>query len=343
MFWYVLCGKSPGEIEQMKNIIKTALACLMVIGVIHSASAEDKIVIRWSEVLSPPNPQAVMMEKVAEIVAEQSKGRIEIQVYPGGQLGSSRDTVESISLGMHEMATEGVSHLESWYPAVNAIQTMPYIYKDPAHVQRVLESSIGQEILDTIREKSGIRVLGAAYYGKRNVTTTSKEITSVDDMKGFKLRVPESAVYIAFAKAWGAKPTPISFGELYLALKQSVVDGQENPLPTIWAAKFYEVQKYLVMTGHILDWRAVLINEDFFQTLSPEDQTLLTDAVKEGIAWCNETILQQEAELVEKLQAEGMTVIEPDVDGFRNAVLEQVPAEFKDKWGDLIEKIVAID
>ncbi|PID57180.1 TRAP transporter substrate-binding protein DctP [candidate division KSB3 bacterium] len=327
----------------MKNILLSILGCLMIIGSSGWAAAEEQIVIRWSDVLSPPNPHPLMMEKVAEIVAEKSNGRIEIQVYPGGQLGSSRDTIESLSLGMHEMATEGVSHLESWYPAVNAIQTMPYIYKDPAHVQRVLESPIGREILETIREKSGIRVLGAAYYGKRNVTTSSKEINAVDDMAGFKLRVPESAVYIAFAKAWGAKPTPISFGELYLALKQSVVDGQENPLPTIWSAKFYEVQKYLVLTGHILDWRAVLINEEFFQSLSPEDQTLLADAVKEGIAWCNETILQQEAELVEKLQAEGMTVIEPDVDSFRSAVLEKVPAEFKDKWGDLIEKIVAID
>lgn len=327
----------------MKKTLLIVMGCLLILGIVHAASAEEKIIIRWSEVLSPPNPQAVMMEKVAEIVAEKSNGRIEVQVYPGGQLGSSRDTIEAISLGMHEMATEGVSHLESWYPAVNAIQTMPYIYKDPAHVQRVLESPVGQEILETIREKSGLRVLGAAYYGKRNVTTTSKEIKSVDDMKGFKLRVPESAVYIAFAEAWGAKPTPITFGELYLALKQSVVDGQENPLPTIWSAKFYEVQKYLVLTGHILDWRAVMINDAFFQKLSPEDQTILTDAVKEGIEWCNETILQQEAELVEKLQAEGMTVIEPDVEGFRKAVLEQVPAQFKDKWGDLIEKIVAID
>ena len=110
-----------------------------------------------------------------------------------------------------------------------------------------------------------MRILGTTYYGTRHVTTTAKAVKSPADMVGFKLRVPENDVFKAMAEAWGAKPTPMNFGELYLALKQNVVDGQENPLPTIKSGKFDEVQKYLVLTGHIITPRLVVVNEAFWQ------------------------------------------------------------------------------
>ena len=115
-----------------------------------------------------------------------------------------------------------------------------------------------------------MRILGTTYYGTRHITTTSKEVKSPADMVGFKLRVPENDVFKAMAEAWGAKPTPMNFGELYLALKQNVVDGQENPLPTIKSGKFDEVQKYLVLSAHIITPRLVVVNEAFWQGLTPE-------------------------------------------------------------------------
>jgi TRAP-type C4-dicarboxylate transport system substrate-binding protein len=135
------------------------------------------------------------------------------------------------------------------------------------------------------------------------------------------------------AEAWGAKPTPMSFNELYLALQQSVVDAQENPLPTIDSGKFQEIQKYLILTSHVITPRLVVVNEGVFQKLSSEDQKILTEAVQAGIAWQNAELRKQELALIDTFKAAGVTVIEPDVAEFRKAVLDVVPKMFESKWG----------
>ena len=153
------------------------------------------------------------------------------------------------------------------------------------YLRTVMAGPVGQDLTRQLVEKRGLRFLGTTYYGVRHVTTSRKAVRTVADMKEFKLRVPENDVFLAMARAWGAKPTPMAFGELYLALRQNVVDGQENPLPTIDSGKFHEVQKYLVLTGHILTPRMVIIHEPTWKGLSPAEQTALRDAVAEGIAW----------------------------------------------------------
>jgi TRAP-type C4-dicarboxylate transport system substrate-binding protein len=152
-------------------------------------------------------------------------------------------------------------------------------------------------------------------------------------MAGLKLRVPENEVFKAMAEAWGARPTPMNFNELYLALQQGVVDGQENPLPTIQSGKFPEVQKYLVLTGHIITPRLVVINEAVFQRLRAEDRAALEAAVADGIAWQDAQIQEAEARLARTFEAAGMTVIAPDVESFRKPVLATVPQRFEARWG----------
>jgi TRAP-type C4-dicarboxylate transport system substrate-binding protein len=175
-----------------------------------------------------------------------------------------------------------------------------------------------------------MRVIGATYYGKRHLTTGSKVVRTADDMKGFKLRIPEVDTFRAMAEAWGARPTPLNFGELYLALSQGAVDGQENPLPTIQSGKFFEVQKYLVLTGHIITPRLIVINEAAWQSLTPaQRQSLKTAIDTHGVAQDSE-ILAQESKLVETFKAGGMTVIQPDIESFRKPVLTAVPAKFEE-------------
>ena len=161
-------------------------------------------------------------------------------------------------------------------------------------------------------------------------------------MKGFKLRIPEVDTFRAMAEAWGARPTPLNFGELYLALSQGVVDGEENPLPTIQSAKFFEVQKYLVLTGHIITPRLIAINETAWAALDAKQRQVLRSALDtHGLAQDNE-ILAQEAKLVDTFKAGGMTVIQPDVESFRKPVLASLPAKFEVKWGKgLWERIAA--
>ncbi len=309
------------------------LLVVFVFGLLSvSAFSADKIVIKWGDVLGPNHPSVQMIDIIAKEVKEKTNGRIEIQSYPGGQLGGSRDMIEAVANGMQEMVTEGAANFGQWVPAISIVEA-PYIWRGVDHLMKVMNGPIGQDFNKQLIEKRGMRILGTTYYGIRQLTTTDKEVRSVADMKGFKLRVPENEVFMAMAKSWGAKPTPMNFNELYLALKQHVVDGQENPLPTIDAAKFYEVQKYLVLTGHIITPRLVVINERFWEKLSPKDQKILEAAVQNGIKWNNEQILSKEKALLEKFKEKGMIIIKPNVEEFRAAVLKVVPKMFEKKWG----------
>jgi len=217
------------------------------------------------------------------------------------------------------------------------------VWRDMDHLVKAMNGPIGEEFNKQLIEKRGMRILGTTYYGTRQLTTSTKKVEKLADMVNFKIRVPENDVFRAMAESWGAKPTPMNFNELYLALQQNVVDGQENPLPTIQSGKFFEVQKYLVLTGHIITPRLVVTNETTWKKLSSGDQKILQDAIAAGIAWQNAEIKKAENELADKFKAAGMTVIQPNVDEFRKAVLDVVPKKFESKWGaGMWDKIQAV-
>ena len=322
--------------------MRTWLQLIIVAGLIGVlvTGVEAATIIRWGDVLSADHPSVQMIQRVANRVKDATQGRIEIQAYPASQLGSSKDQIEAVVLGTQQMVTEGAANFGQWVPSISIIEA-PYVWRDAAHLTKVMAGPVGQDLNRQLVEKRGMRILGTTYYGVRQLTTTNKAVRTAADMKEFKLRVPENEVFLAMARAWGAKPTPMTFSELYLALRQNVVDGQENPLPTIDSGKFFEVQKYLVLTGHILTPRLVVINDKFWQGLPAADQKVISDAVAEGIAWNNQEILGREQTLVDKFKKAGMEVIQPDVESFRKPVLETLPKMFEAKWGKgLFEKIV---
>ena len=289
-------------------------------------------ILRWATVLPANHPQVAMMERVAKQVKDDTGGTLEIQIFPAGQLGSSRDLIEAASSGAVQVVDEGAAQFGQFVPQFSILEA-PYIWRDEKHMRRVLNSPIMDEMNAQLVAKRQMRVIGATYYGKRHVTSGSKAINSVDDMKGFKLRIPEVDTFRAMAEAWGAKPTPLNFNELYLALSQGAVDGQENPLPTIQSAKFNEVQKYLVLTGHILTPRLIVINEGTWQAMSAKEKQSLKSAIDTFSQVQDNEILSQEAKLVDTFKAAGMTVIQPDIESFRKPVLASVPAKFEAKWG----------
>jgi tripartite ATP-independent transporter DctP family solute receptor len=297
--------------------------------------------LRWSSVLPTSHPGVAMMEAVAKQMKAETNGAVDIQTFAAGQLGSSRDTIESVSSGAIQLVDEGAAQFGQFVPQFSILEA-PYLWRDAAHVRRVLSSPIVDDMNAQLVAKRQMRIIGATYYGKRHVTSGTKAVNTVDDMKGLKLRIPEVDTFRAMAEAWGARPTPLNFNELYLALSQGAVDGQENPLPTIQSGKLYEVQKYLVLTAHIITPRLIAINEGAWQTLSPKERDLLKASLaKHGEAQDNE-ILSQEAKLVDTFKSGGMTVIQPDVESFRKPVVSSVPAKFESKWGKgLWEKIAA--
>ena len=297
-----------------------------------SASSMAQTTVRWGESLAANHPQVIMAERVAKEVKEKTNGRIDIQVFPNSQLGSGKEMVEMVSSGALQMVTEGAGAVAAFLPPLSVIEA-PYLWRDPAHMSKLAGTPFFAKLNEDLVAKRGMRMLNVTYYGKRHLTTGSKPVKTPADMAGFKVRVPPVDVFRSMAEAWGARATPIAFGELYLALSQGVVDGQENPLPTIQSAKLYEVQKFLVLTGHILTPRLVVANEAFLKALTPADRAILHAALANGEAWQNKELLSQEASLVATLKSQGMTVIEPDVALWRKPVLDTVPKKFEDKWG----------
>lgn len=289
-------------------------------------------VIRWGEMLPATHPQALMIDRIAASVAAQSDGRIEIQSFPNGQLGSGKDMMDSVVSGALAMTTDGAAALGALLPQLSVIEA-PYLWRDAAQMSKVAKAPIFAKMNDDLVAQRGLRMLAVTYYGKRHLTTGSREVHTVADMEGFKLRVPPVDTFRAMAEAWGAQATPINFNELYLALSQGAVDGQENPLPTIASAKLPEVQKYLVLTGHIITPRLVIVNDAWLNGLDDADRENLEGAIAEAVVWQDAELASQEASLLGTFEEQGMIVIEPDVESFKKPVLEQLPPKFEDKWG----------
>jgi len=297
--------------------------------------------LRWATVLPANHPSVAMMERVAKQVREQTGGAVDIQTFPAGQLGSSRDLIEAASSGAVQIVDEGAAQFGQFVPQFSILEA-PYLWRDAAHVRRALGSPLVDDMYAQLVAKRSMRVVGSTYYGKRHVTTGNKAVNTVDDMKGLKLRIPEVDTFRAMAEAWGARPTPMNFSELYLALSQGAVDGQENPLPTIQSAKFNEVQKYLILTGHVITPRLIVINESAWQALDAKQRQVLKASLEANGQIQDADILAQEGKLADTFKAGGMTVIQPDVDSFRKPVLATLPAKFEGKWGKgLWEKLAA--
>ena len=290
------------------------------------------ITVRWGDALANTHPQVQMAERIAKEVKEKSGGRIDIQTFPNSQLGSGKDMIEAVASGALQLTTDGAGQLGAFLPQISLIEA-PYLWRNAAHLAKAAGTALYAKMNEELVAKRGMRMLNITYYGKRHLTTGSKAVRTPADMVGFKLRVPPVDTFRAMAEAWGARATPIAFGELYLALSQGAVDGQENPLPTIQSGKFAEVQKFLVLTEHIITPRMIIVNEAFWKGLRPADRDALQAAFITGAAWQDAELLRQEATLVGTFKAAGMTVIEPDLALWRKPVLDKVPAMFADKWG----------
>jgi TRAP-type transport system periplasmic protein len=316
-------------LTKREMLIGSAAAALCMPAI---ARAQGATVLRWGEMLPTTHPQVQMVERIAKDIKDKTGGKVEIQAFPNGQLGSGKDMMEAVSSGALTMTTDGAAALGAFLPQLSVIEA-PYLWRDAAHMAKVAKAPLFAQMNDDLVKKRGIRMVAVTYYGKRHLTTGAKEVKTVADMAGFKLRVPPVDTFRAMAEAWGAKATPVNFNELYLALSQGAVDGQENPLPTIQSAKLNEVQKFLVLTGHIITPRLVIVNEEFWKGLSAADRATLETSIAAGVAWQDAELSRQEGTLVATLKGAGMTVIEPDLESFRKPVLAKLPAQFEPKWG----------
>lgn len=274
----------------------------------------------------------------SEAVEKNSNGSLKIEIFPLGQLGTGASLSQNIMLGTVDMGTAGPGLLSGIEPAFG-IWSAEYLFKDADSLFRVVNSPVGKEIFDRL-EKKGIKTLGVGYLGQRHLTTNNKPVYKASDLRGLKIRIPEIAYRRAAFTALGASPTPMAMSEMYLALQQGVVDGQENPLPQIFSAKLYEVQKYLMLTGHAQNPEMLIINRRKFEGLGKAQQDALVKSAPAFAKTSRELVEAEEADLLNKLKTAGMIVIEPDTDSFREAT-KDVPARFTKTWGEgLYEKVL---
>jgi len=296
--------------------------------------AAQEYTLRWAHVYQPEHPFHVAAEMVAQDVAEKTDGKVKINVYPAGQLGSEKDIVEGLAMGTLDMVIAGPGELGKWHKPILVMEAA-YLFRDVDHMYKVVRGEIGQELWDGLLKETGMRVLDTWYYGTRHVTS-NKPVYTPEDMKGMKLRAPDMPMSIANTKAMGASPT---LSEGYLALQQGAVDGQENPIATIAANRFYEVQSYLNMTGHVVQATPVAINDMVFQSLPKEYQDVVVASIAEHTDVVRGMIADYEEEWLAKFQEFGVKVIEPDIDAFM-AACKVIPQEFGSQWGEgLYERI----
>ncbi len=247
--------------------------------------------------------------------------------------------------GDADMTLTSASWLTTGSPWISMF-TAGYVFKNYDHMTKVLNGDIGKDVFERVSKEQGLLPLAAFYLGSRQISLSQdKAIKTPEDLKGINLRMPNTDAWLFLGKALGANPTPISFSELYLALQTGVVDGQDNPLPTVESAKFYEVQKSITLTNHLVDSVWPAINTAKWNSLTPAQQDIIRQAVEAARAFCDETNNQREADLVAFFKEKGLSIYEADVDAFSKHVTDYYLADdLSQTWDkDLLSEIQSMD
>lgn len=303
----------------IKDITLAALASTMLTATSAPAFAAPTT-LKWAHVYEVSEPYHTCAVAASDLLSKATDGRYDIEVFPASSLGKEVDINEGLGLGTVDIIYTGQLFAGRSYGPI-AIGGAPFMFRDFDHWDKYRNSDLFADMSKGYEEASGNHITSMTYYGQRHVTS-NVEIKTPADMDGLKIRVPNAPLYMMFPLAVGANPTPIAFAEVYLALQQGTVDAQENPLPTIQAKKFYEVQKYITLTGHISDALMTIVGGPAWGAMSPEDQTAL-DGVLDATAVCaSDQIIQKEKDLVQWFKDNGVSVNEVDRTPFREATMK---------------------
>ncbi|MGF9713629.1 TRAP transporter substrate-binding protein [Paenibacillus naphthalenovorans] len=276
--------------------------------------------------------------KFKELVEAKTNGQIKVDIYTDGTIGQDNDLINFMKTGNVQMGMIGVEPVAVIAPKLKVIG-LPYIFPNRESAYKVLDGPLGAEMVSELPQQQHLRVLGYFENGFRNVSNSKREVLTPADLQGLKLRTPQSPVSISIFKALGANPTPMSFGELYTALEQKTVDGQENPLSLIYTNNFHEVQKYISITNHMYSPMLLMISEKTWSELSPELQKAVQEAANEARDYERKVSAEQEADLMKKLEEAGVKLSKPDLAPFVEAT-KDVHNEFDAEYGaDLYKKI----
>src|SRR5436190_5421727 len=298
--------------------LRVLLAALAILAASPSAgSAQTKL--KWAHVYEVAEPYHTQAVWAADEIKKRSNGKYQIDVFPASQLGNENQINEALGLGTVDMIYTGVAFAGSIHKPI-AITNAPFVLRDFEHWKLYRDSQLFRDIAKGYEDKTKHKVITLTYYGQRMVTA-NKEIKKPEDMKGMKLRVPPAPLFLMFTKSVGANATPIAFAEVYLALQQGTVDGQENPLPTIMAKKFYEVQSHIMLTGHITESLLTILGSHVWAKLNDDEKKIFNELLIQAAANATDQIRASEQKLADEFRKLGKNVVEVDRAAFRAAAL----------------------
>ena len=322
----------------MKFKLLATAAAASLVALSSSAFAQQSMKISIS--IAQNSHQGIAIDTFAKEVEKRTNGRIKIQPFYSGSLGGERESIEAVQLGTQELTFTSTGPVPNFVPETRILD-IPFLFRDKAHAHAVLDGPIGQELLSKFDAK-GMKALAWGENGVRHMTNNKRAVNAPEDLKGLKMRTMENPVHIAAYKGFGIITTPMAFPEVFTALQQGTVDGQENPLSVIMAAKFDQVQKYLALTGHVYSPAVLLMNKAAFEKLSAADKQVFMEAAKEAVKLNRARVAEDDAKGVAELRSKGMQVVEVDKSKFV-AALTPVNADFEKQFGKAnIDKIRAV-
>ncbi|MFM8864554.1 MAG: TRAP transporter substrate-binding protein [Limnohabitans sp.] len=289
------------------KLSKLMLAIGLSAGLMTAAMAQQ-ITMRNSISVGQNSHQGEAIDTLAREVERRTNGRIKIQNFYSGSLGGERESIEAVQLGTQELATTSTGPVPNFVPEARILD-VPFLFRDKAHARAVLDGPIGDELLTKFDSK-GFKALAWGENGVRHMTNSKRPVNAPDDLKGLKMRTMENPVHVAAYKSLGIVTTPMAFPEVFTALQQGTVDGQENPLSVIMAAHFDQVQKHLTLTGHVYSPVVILMNKGVWDKLNAADKQIFLDAAKEAVKANRARVDKDDANGVAELRRKGMNIIE---------------------------------
>lgn len=285
---------------------KCLAAIILTSSLVSTTVAAQTRTIKFAFQNQKEHPQAMGAQKFADLVAAKSSGAIKVKLFPGGVLGGDLQTVSALQGGTVEMTVLNAGLLAGQVKDFEVLD-FPFLFNNAQEADAVVDGAFGNKLFAKLNDK-GLIGLGYWDLGFRNVTNSTRPIAKFEDLAGLKLRVMQTPIYIDLFKAFGANPVPMPFPELYAALEQKAVDGQENPATVIVTSKFYEVQKHITLTRHTYNPQALLVSKKFWDTLSSSEQKMLGEAAREATAYQRQLSRGREAESIEALKKNGVQI-----------------------------------
>lgn len=300
----------------------------VVAGLVMATAVQAEKVLTFGTQENEASPMYQGMLAMDEALKEVSGGEMSLKMFPSSTLGDFKAMVAQVQAGELDLVMTGYPDMSYIIPELKLIGA-PYVVSDFDHLKELIAGEFGQK-MDAAFQEQGVKVLDVWYLGTRH-TTANKPINSLEDMKGLRLRTPNVPFLIAYAENTGASPAPVAFAEVYLALQTNQVDAQENPLPTIEAMKFYEVQDHIALTGHFVASSAIQVGTGTWDKLTDEEKGWLQEAVLKGGEVANKIVMDKEESLIAEFEAKGLTITRPDTGPFRDAMKpyhDELEAEF---------------